>query len=52
MMEEFQRGKIRANVEGRLFLLRRTAPHRLRAFRMPAANPSRSRPDKIRSLQE
>lgn len=28
-MEEAQRGKIRANVEGRLFLLlRRTAPHR------------------------
>lgn len=30
-MEKSQRGKIRANVEGRLFLLRRTArsaPHR------------------------
>lgn len=54
VMEEIQRGKIRANVEGRLFLLRRTAPHRtgFAHFGMPAANPGQLAPDKIRFLQE
>lgn len=48
-MEEPQRGKIRASVEGRRFLL---WAYRLRAFRMPAANPSHGVPDKIRSQQK